>query len=68
METNGSGLVRIRGIAVTQSFVSKTDARLFGQRKGVEIRNATYLNNLKLVEKGTRVRLVSVVRFHSWSP
>ncbi len=43
-------IVRIRGIAVTQSFVSKTDARLFGQRKEVEIRNGTYLNNLKLVE------------------
>ncbi len=43
-------LVRLQGISVSQSFVSKTDARLFGQRKEVEIRNGTYLNNLKLVE------------------
>jgi len=28
-------IVRVKGIAVTQSFVSKTDARLFGQRKEV---------------------------------
>ena len=43
-------LVRVKGVAVTQSFVSKSDARLWGQKTEVDIINGVYLKNLKLVE------------------
>ena len=43
-------LVRLKGISVSQSFWSKTDARLWGQKTEVDISNGGYLKNLKLVE------------------
>ena len=43
-------LVRVKGVSVTQSFVSKSDARLWGQKTEVDISNGVYLKNLKLVE------------------
>ena len=43
-------LVRLKGVAISQSFVSKTDARLWGQKTEVDIINGVYLKNLKLVE------------------
>ena len=43
-------LVRLKGVSVSQSFWSKTDARLWGQKTEVDISNGGYLKNLKLVE------------------
>ena len=41
-------LVRVTGVSITQSFWSKTDARLWGQKTEVDIVNGVYLKNLKL--------------------
>jgi len=43
-------LVRLKGVSISQSFWSKTDARLWGQKTEVDISNGGYLKNLKLVE------------------
>ena len=43
-------IVRHKGHLVTQSFASKGDASLWGQKTEVELRNGTYLNNDKLVQ------------------
>ena len=43
-------LVRLKGVSITQSFVSKSDARLWGQKTEVDIVNGVYLKNLKLIE------------------
>ena len=43
-------LVRLKGVSISQSFWSKTDARLWGQKTEVDISNGVYLKNLKLVE------------------
>ena len=42
-------LVRLKGVAITLSFVSKSDARLWGQKTEVDIVNGVYLKNLKLL-------------------
>ena len=36
-------LVRLKGVSVSQSFVSKSDARLWGQKTEVDISNGVYL-------------------------
>jgi integrase len=43
-------LVRLKGIAVTQSFFSKRDASEWGKQKEAEILNGSYLKDLKLTE------------------
>jgi len=43
-------LVRLKGVAITQSFFSKSDSRLWGQKTEVDITNGVYLKNLKLIE------------------
>ena len=43
-------LVRLKGVSVSQSFLHKSDARLWGQKTEVDISNGVYLKNLKLVE------------------
>ena len=43
-------LVRLKGVTISQSFFSKSDARLWGQKTEVDITNGVYLKNLKLVE------------------
>ena len=43
-------LVRLKGVSVSQSFFSKSDARLWGQKTEVDISNGVYLKNLKLIE------------------
>ena len=43
-------LVRLKGISISQSFFSKSDASRWGKEQEVEILNETYLKDLKLVE------------------
>ena len=54
-------LVRLKGVAISQSFVSKTDARLWGQKTEVDIINGVYLKNLKLVEMRLKDLLVGLI-------
>ena len=54
-------LVRVKGVAVTQSFISKSDARLWGQKTEVDIINGVYLKNLKLVEMRVKDLLLLVM-------
>ena len=42
-------IVRHKGHMITQSFVAKSDARLWGERTNTELRNGTYRNNDKLI-------------------
>lgn len=43
-------LVRLKGVAISQSFWSKGEASRWGKEKEVEILNGTYLKDLKLTE------------------
>ena len=42
-------IVRHKGHMITQSFVAKSGARLWGERTNTELRNVTYRNNDKLI-------------------
>ena len=43
-------LVRLKGVAVSNTFFSKSEASRWGKEKEVEILNGTYLKDLKLTE------------------
>ena len=53
-------LVRLKGIAVTQSFFSKRDASEWGKQKEAEILNGSYLKDLKL----TQMRLKDLLQLY----
>ena len=53
-------LVRLKGVAVTQSFFSKRDASEWGKQKEAEILNGSYVKDLKL----TSMRLKELLKLY----
>ena len=53
-------LVRLKGVAISQSFYAKSDASRWGKEKEVEILNGTYFKDLKL----TQMRLKDLLQLY----
>jgi integrase len=53
-------IVRLKGVSVTQSFISKADARKWGRKQEAEIRLGTYTDNSKL----TNLRLRDLLKLY----
>ena len=53
-------LVRLKGVAISQSFYAKSEASRWGKEKEVEILNGTYLKDLKL----TQMRLKDLLQLY----
>jgi hypothetical protein len=53
-------IVRLKGVSVTQSFISKADARKWGRKQEAEIRLGTYTDNSKL----THLRLRDLLKLY----